>query len=130
MFAKNAWIGFTKCKLLLMRIEEERMEAIKSHKNILAEKIESIDYTHLLGYPSEVVAAEVITLVKEVVSDHMDKIVEQLEQLPIGTVLCDKCAYREECDDIQEKYDPDDNTDLCTMVAKSLAIEIVKGGTV
>ena len=106
------------------------MEAIKSHKNILAEKIESIDYTHLLGYPSEVVASEVITLVKEVVSDHMDKIVEQLEQLPIGTVLCDKCAYREECDDIQEKYDPDDNTDLCTMVAKSLAIEIVKGGTV
>lgn len=59
-----------------------------------------------------------------------DKIVEQLKQLSIGTVLCDKCEYREKCDDIQEKYDPDDNTDLCTMVAKSLAIEIVKRGAV
>ena len=56
------------------------MDAIRFQKNTLAEKIESIDYTHLLGYPSEVVAAEVITLVKEVVSDHMDKIVEQLEE--------------------------------------------------
>ena len=58
----------------------------------------------------------------------IDKIVEQLKQLSIGTVLCDKCEYREKCDDIQEKYNPDDDTDLCTMVAKSLAIEIVKGG--
>lgn len=62
--------------------------------------------------------------------EPMDKIVEQLKQLSIGTVLCDKCEYREKCDDIQEKYNPDDDTDLCTMVAKSLAIEIVKGGAV
>ena len=60
--------------------------------------------------------------------EPMDKIVEQLKQLSIGTVLCDKCEYREKCDDIQEKYNPDDDTDLCTMVAKSLAIEIVKSG--
>lgn len=57
-----------------------------------------------------------------------DKVVKQLKQLSVGTVLCDKCEYREKCDDIQEKYDPDDNTDLCTMVAKSLAIEIVERG--
>lgn len=80
MFAKNAWIGFTKCRLLLMRIEEERMDAIRSHKNILTEKIDSIDYTHLLGYPSEVVAAEVITLVKEVANEYINKVVEQLEK--------------------------------------------------
>ena len=46
----------------------------------LIERIENIDYTHLLGYQSEVVAVEVMTLVKEVVSDHMDKVVEQLEE--------------------------------------------------
>lgn len=57
----------------------------------------------------------------------LEDIVEQLEGLTVGTVLCDKCEYREKCDDIQEKYNPDDDTDLCTMVAKSLAIEIVKG---
>ena len=48
-------------------------------KNRLVEKIDSIDYTHLLGYPSEVVAAEVIAMVKEVASDYMDKAVEQLK---------------------------------------------------
>lgn len=72
MFAKNAWIGFTKCRLLLMRIEEERMDAIRSHKNILTEKIDSIDYTHLLGYPSEVVAVEIITMVKDAIGSEVN----------------------------------------------------------
>lgn len=123
MFAKNAWIGFTKCKLLLMRIEEERMEAIKSHKNILAEKIESIDYTHLLGYPSEVVAAEVITLVKEVVSDHMDNVVEQLEAEEYD-VNCNICDYDSEIDTNTLQYYEGKEDGIRS------AIEVVKGGAV
>lgn len=72
-----------------------------AQNNKLIEKLDSIDYTHLLGYPSEVVAAEVITLVKEVVGDHMDKIVEQLEELSKYEV-------------VEKKFEK--------------AIEIVKGG--
>ena len=119
MFAKNAWIGFTKCRLLLMRIEEKKMGVIRSQKNTLTEKIESIDYTHLLGYPSEVVAAEVITMVKDVVSDHMDKIVESLEaertkaaanyNSGIGSHAVESCGR---------------------LYGFQKAIEIVKGGTV
>lgn len=115
MFAKNAWIGFTKCRLLLMRIEEERMDAIRFQKNTFTEKIESIDYTHLLGYPSEVVAAEVITLVKEVVSDHMDKVVEQLK----------KTSYWTEPTYDEDGYSCDDEIEVIDL---SDAIEIVKGG--
>lgn len=110
MFAKNAWIGFTKCRLLLMRIERERMDAIRFQKNTLTEKIESIDYTHLLGYPSEVVAAEVITLVKEVVSDHMEKIVGQL--------IANSCIVE------------DGDGHAGHLVFTDEAIEIVKGGVV
>lgn len=40
--------------------------------NRLIEKIDNIDYTHLLGNPSEVVAAEVIAMVKDVVNDYME----------------------------------------------------------
>ena len=43
------------------------MDAIRFQKNTLTEKIESIDYTHLLGYPSEVVAVEIITMVKDII---------------------------------------------------------------
>lgn len=80
-----------------------------AQNNKLIEKLDSIDYTHLLGYPSEVVAAEVITLVKEVVSDHMDKIVEQLEERKQeeGNVTLTKIAYNTAIED---------------------AIEIVEGG--
>lgn len=113
MFAKNAWIGFTKCRLLLMRIEEERMDSIRFQKNTLTEKIESIDYTHLLGYPSEVVAAEVMSMVKDVVSDHMDKVVEQIKEVKETVWVADEVLKPEQvCDIIHE------------------IIEIVKGGTV
>ena len=33
----------------------------------LLEAIDNIDYTHLLGYPSEIVALEVIGMVKNVI---------------------------------------------------------------
>ncbi len=33
----------------------------------LLEAIDNIDYTHLLGYPSEVVALEVIGIVKDII---------------------------------------------------------------
>ena len=48
-------------------------------KNSLIERIENIDYTHLLGYPAEVVAVEVKAMAKEIAGDYIDKIVEQLE---------------------------------------------------
>lgn len=117
MFAKNAWIGFTKCRLLLMRIEEERMVAIRSHKNILTEKIESIDYTHLLGYPSEVVAAEVMSMVKDVVSDYMDEVIEQLETVATSYTARANAAKGVQC-----------NYNLAVAFGTEKAIEIVKGG--
>lgn len=49
----------------------------------LIERIENIDYTHLLGYPSEVVAAEVITLVKEVSNEYINEVVEQLKTVEV-----------------------------------------------
>ena len=42
-----------------------------NQKNTLMERIDAIDYTHLLGYPSEVVAVEVKTMIKEIVNDYM-----------------------------------------------------------
>ena len=89
-----------------------------AQNNKLIEKLDSIDYTHLLGYPSEVVAAEVITLVKEVVSDHMDKIVEQLEE-KADEANDDWTAYGREDDCFDGKED-----------GIREAIEIVKGGAV
>lgn len=51
-----------------------------AQNNKLIEKLDSIDYTHLLGYPPEVVAAEVITLTKEVANEYINEVVEQLEK--------------------------------------------------
>ena len=62
--------------------------------------------------------------------EPIDKIVEQLESLNIGTVLCDKCEYRKDCDEFVEECNPSDWIDLCGMVTKLKAIEIVKGGAV
>lgn len=42
-------------------------------KNSLIERIENIDYTHLLGYPAEVVAVEIITMVKDVIEGAKDE---------------------------------------------------------
>ncbi|MDO5415262.1 MAG: hypothetical protein Q4F78_07330 [Bacillota bacterium] len=53
---------------------------MEQKKNSLIDKLDNIDYTHLLGYPSEVVAAEVITLVKEVANEYINEVVEQLEK--------------------------------------------------
>ena len=40
------------------------------NKSELLKKIDDIDYTPLLGYPSEVVAVEIITMVKEVINNE------------------------------------------------------------
>ena len=59
--------------------KQEGVVQVMIQKNSLVERIENIDYTHLLGYPAEVVAVEVKTMAKEIASDYMEKVVKQLE---------------------------------------------------
>lgn len=40
--------------------------------NRFFKKIDAIDYTHLLGYPSEVVAVEIITMVKDIIGSEVN----------------------------------------------------------
>lgn len=59
--------------------KQEGVVQVMIQKNSLVERIENIDYTHLLGYPAEVVAVEVKAMAKEIAGDYMEKVVEQLE---------------------------------------------------
>lgn len=77
-----------------------------AQNNKLIEKLDSIDYTHLLGYPPEVVAAEVMSMVKDVVSDYMGEITKHLRECR------DHCIFDAE------------------VRAYQAAVRIVKGGTV
>lgn len=62
----------------------------------------------------------------------IDKVVEQLNNLDVGTLFCSQCKYVKECetiaDEMMEKYELNDRVDLCAMVMKTKAIEIVKKG--
>ena len=62
----------------------------------------------------------------------IDKVVEQLNNLDAGTLFCSQCKYVKECetitDEMMEKYELNDKVDLCAMVMKTKAIEIVKKG--
>ena len=90
-----------------------------AQNNKLIEKLDSIDYTHLLGYPPEVVAAEVITLVKEVVGDYMDEVIEQLKAVATSYTARANAAKGVQC-----------NYNLAVAFGTEKAIEIVKGGVV
>lgn len=92
---------------------------MKQKKSNLIDKLENIDYTHLLGYPSEVVAAEVITMVKAVVSNYMDEVVEQLEAVATSYTARANATKGVRC-----------NYNLAVAFGTEKAIEIVKGGTV
>lgn len=62
----------------------------------------------------------------------IDKVVKQLDNSDVGTMFCSQCKYAKECetiaDEMLEKYELNDRVDLCAMVMKTKAIEIVKGG--
>lgn len=77
-----------------------------AQNNKLIEKLDSIDYTHLLGYPPEVVAAEVITLTKEVANEYINEVAGKLK------ACRDTCIYDAE------------------VHAYQTAVRIVKGGVV
>lgn len=76
-----------------------------AQNNKLIEKLDSIDYTQLLGYPSEVVAAEVITMAKEVAGEYIDEVTKHLRECR------DHCIFDAE------------------VRAYQAAVRIVKGGT-
>lgn len=57
----------------------------------------------------------------------VDKVVERLKQIKTDN-SCKNCTYREKCDELQEYYNPNDEVDLCALVAKELSIEIIKSG--
>ena len=61
-----------------------------------------------------------------IMQEVFEKIIEKLQELNIEKQSCSKCAYREECDAMQEKNDIADDVCLCTMLMKLKAIEIVK----
>lgn len=62
----------------------------------------------------------------------IDKVVKQLDNSDVGTMFCSQCKYAKECetiaDEMLEKYELNDRVDLCAMVMKTKAIEIVKKG--
>lgn len=62
---------------------------MEQKKNSLIDKLDNIDYTHLLGYPSEVVAVEVMTLVKTAVNEYISEVVEY----PINKDVMDALCY-------------------------------------
>ena len=86
-------------------------------KNNLIQRLDNIDYTHLLGYPSEVVAAEVMSMVKDVVSDYMDEVIEQLKAVATSYTARANAAKGVQC-----------NYNLAVAFGAEKAIEIVKGG--
>ena len=63
----------------------------------------------------------------------IDKVVEQLNNSDVGTMFCGECKYAKECetiaDEMLEKYELNDRVDLCAMVMRTKAIEIVKKGS-
>lgn len=58
-----------------------------------------------------------------------EKVIEQLEKLDVENQSCQNCKYIKECDDMQEKYNPSEKADLCAMLTRIKAIEIVKKGS-
>ena len=60
----------------------------------------------------------------------VDRVLKQLSDLDVGTMFCSECKYAEECeaiaDEMLEKHKLDDRVDLCAMLMKTKAIEIVK----
>ena len=79
---------------------------MEQKKSSLMDKLDNIDYTHLLGYPPEVVAAEVITLTKEVVNEYINEVAGKLK------ACRDTCIFDAE------------------VHAYQTAVRIVKGGVV
>lgn len=84
-----------------------------------------------------VVVMDVLTCVRDMVNDMLtaydiNRVVEQLESLDVGTMYCKQCKHSKECDsiakDMLKKDELDARKDLCAMLMKSKAIEIVKGG--
>lgn len=57
----------------------------------------------------------------------VDKVVERLGKIKTDN-SCRDCIYREKCDKVQEFYEPNEKVDLCALVTKELAKEIVKSG--
>ena len=62
----------------------------------------------------------------------IDKVVKQLSNLDVGTSFCSQCKYAnaKECetiaDEMLKKHELNDRVDLCAMLMKTKAIEIVK----
>ena len=58
----------------------------------------------------------------------VDRVVEQLKNIKVDN-SCQTCTNIKLCNDLQDKYNPNDRVCLCTLVAREQAIEIVKGGS-
>lgn len=84
-----------------------------SNKNSLLKAIDNIDYTHLLGYPSEFVAAEVINMVKDIIYNSdvafakavQDAETRMRESAPEGNIVSFeelKCYYKGKTNEEEE----------------------------